>query len=58
MIEITLIKDMVDRLDPSIAGKEGDPGYRAAVVLLAAVAVDPVLDKLIETDWLRAQFHQ
>jgi hypothetical protein len=45
--DITLIKDIIDRLDPSIAGEEGDPGYRAAVVLLAAVSVGPVVDKLV-----------
>lgn len=45
--EIRLIKNMVDRLDPSCAGDEEDPGYRAAVVLLGAVQVGPVVNELV-----------
>jgi hypothetical protein len=46
-IDISLIKDIVNRLDPSIAGQEDDPGYRTAVVLLAAASSGPVVGQLI-----------
>src|SRR5215831_9364988 len=46
-MDIALIKDIVNRLDPSIAGKEDDPAYRSAVVLLAAVSSGPVVEQLV-----------
>lgn len=45
-IDIRLIKDMVNRLDPTLKGMEEDPAYRTAVILLAAVRVGPRVNEL------------
>ena len=55
-IDIKLIKNIVDRLDSSIAGEESNPAYRAAVVLLAAVSVGAVVDKLVTLTGYESSF--
>jgi hypothetical protein len=55
-VDVTLIKDIVDRLDPTIKGQEEHPDYRTAVVLLAAVRVGPVVDKLVALTGYESEF--
>ncbi len=42
------IKAEIEKLEPDLKGKEDDLDYRTAVVLLAALAVGPSVDRLVE----------
>ena len=53
---IRLIKDMVNRLDPSISGMEEDPAYRTAVVLLAALRIGPRVNDLATLTGYESKF--
>ncbi len=41
------MRGMVDRLDPLIEGRDDDPAFRTAVVLLAAACLGPDVDGLV-----------
>ena len=53
---IRLIKDMVNRLDPTNCGMEQDPAYCTAVVLLAAIRIGPRINELVTFTGYESKF--
>lgn len=43
---LKFVKEVLEELDPAMKGCEDEPGYRTAIVLLAALELGPNVDAL------------